>query len=108
MKHVQHMQPGTDMVKKTFHLLAQINVTDLTLINTQNDLYLNSGDYVMVSMVLLTSKLTLVCGNMCVFLYFCRVTRSELTCDTRVNFHVEYASSISCSTRDPSSCAALL
>ena len=42
----------------------------------------------------LTSKLTLTCGNMCVFLYFCRVTQSELACDTRVNLCVEHASSL--------------
>ena len=58
-----------------------------------------------IHMVLLTSKLILMC-NTHVFLYFCRVTRSELACDTRVNFRVEHASSISCATRDPSSCAA--
>ena len=54
----------------------------------------------------LKSKLTLVCGNTRVFLYFCQVTQSELTCDARVNFRVEHASSILCATRDPSSCAA--
>ena len=46
--------------------------------------------------VQLISKLTLVCGNMCMFLYFCQVTRTELACDTRVIFRVEHASSISC------------
>ena len=58
--------------------------------------------------VLLMSKLILMCGNMRVFLYFCRVTQSELACDTRVNFHVEHASSISCTAQDPSLCAAQL
>ena len=88
------MQSGTDMVKKTFHLLTQIKVTDLILISTQTDSYLNSGDYGMVSMVPLTSKLTLPCGNTRVFLCFCRVTQSEHACDTRVNVCVEHASSI--------------
>ena len=60
------------------------------------------------TMVPLMSKLTLACGNMRVFLYFCRVTQTELACDTRVNFRVEHVSSISCATRDPSSCAAQL
>ena len=55
--------------------------------------------------VQLTSKLTLACGNTRVF-YFCQVTQSELACDTRVNFRVEHASSISYAARDPSSCAA--
>ena len=54
----------------------------------------------------LTSKLTLTCGNTHVLLYFCQVTWSELSCDTRVNFHVEHASSISWTTQDPSLCAA--
>ena len=58
--------------------------------------------------VQLISKLTLMCGNTCVFLYFCQVTRTKLTCDTRVIIHVEHASSISCAALDPSSCAARL
>ena len=58
--------------------------------------------------VQLISKLTLACGNTHVFLYFCRVTRTELTCDTRVIFCVEHASSISYAARDSSSCAARL
>ena len=56
--------------------------------------------------VQLISKLTLACGNTCVVLYFCRVTRTKLACDTRVIFCAEHASSISCAARDPSSCAA--
>ena len=59
-------------------------------------------------MVQLISKLTLMCGNTRVFLYFCLVTQTKLACDTRVIFHVEHASSISCAARDPSSCAARL
>ena len=58
--------------------------------------------------VQLISKLTLAYGNMRVFRYFCRVTRTELACDTRVIFRVEHASPISCAARDPSSCAARL
>ena len=58
--------------------------------------------------VQLISKLTLVCSSTRVFLYFCRVTRTKLGYDTRVIFHVEHASSISCTARDPSSCAARL
>ena len=58
--------------------------------------------------VQLMSRLTLTCEDIHVFLYFCRVTQSELTCDTRVNFRVENASYISCTARDPSSYAARL
>ena len=58
--------------------------------------------------VLLMSKLTLACGKMRVFLYFCRVTQSELACDTRVNFRVEHASYNSCAAQDPSLRAARL
>ena len=61
-----------------------------------------------IVMVPPTSKLTLACSNMSVFLYFCRGTRTELAYDTRVNFHVEHVSYISCATRDPSLCAAQL
>ena len=64
--------------------------------------------FVFIHMVPLTSKLTLTCGNTRVFLYFCQVTQTKLSCDTRVNLHVEHVSSISCATRDPSSCAAQL
>ena len=46
--------------------------------------------------VQLISKMTLVCGNTHAFLYFCHVTRTKLTCDMRVIFRVEHASSISC------------
>ena len=46
----------------------------------------------------LMSKLTLACDNTRVFLYFCRVTWTKLACDSRVNFRVEHASSISCAT----------
>ena len=59
-------------------------------------------------MVPLMSKLTLACGNMHVFLYFCRVTQSEFACDMRVNFRVAHASSISCGARAPSSYAVRL
>ena len=57
-------------------------------------------------MVQLMSKLTLACEDTRVFLYFCRVTQSELTCDTMVNFRVEHTSYISCTAQDPSLCAA--
>ena len=58
--------------------------------------------------VQLISKLTLACSNTNVFLYFCRVTRTKLACDTRVIFRVEHTSSILCAVRDTSSCAARL
>ena len=58
------------------------------------------------TMVQLTSKLTLVCEDTCVFFYFCLVTQSELACDMRANFHVKHASYILCAAQDPSSCAA--
>ena len=58
--------------------------------------------------VQLISKLTLMCSNTRVFLYFCCVTWTKLACDTRVIFRVEHASFISCAAQDPSSCAARL
>ena len=46
--------------------------------------------------VQLTSRLTIACEDTYVLFYFCRVTQSDLTCDTRVNFPVEHASYILC------------
>ena len=68
----------------------------------------NKQSTVELHTVQLTSKLTLACGNTRVVFYFCRVTRTKLVCDTRVDFRVEHVSSILCTTRDPSSCAAQL
>ena len=56
--------------------------------------------YTYIRIIQLTSKLTLVCSNMHVFFYFCQVTQSELACDTRVNLHVDNASSVSCAAWD--------